>query len=108
MSPLDIVHEIVSYCTALQHLCTREETVCIAPSEESTGRISSHSGAPEAGTLRLARLAGITTCGAFKDPLRCDQELCTCRGARYAVHNQAHRISIIDTIAVTVIKIVVV
>jgi len=22
MSPLDIVHEIVSYCTALQHPCT--------------------------------------------------------------------------------------
>jgi len=27
MSPLDIVYEIVSYCTVVQHLCTREETV---------------------------------------------------------------------------------
>jgi len=37
MSPLDIVHEIVSYCTVSQHLCTREETV-LDTSDEGGGQ----------------------------------------------------------------------
>ena len=69
---------------------------------------SQHSGAAEAGTLRLARLAGITACGAFKNSLGCEQKLRTCHGACDAVDNQAHRIAVRDTIAVAIIKIVVV
>src|SRR2546421_11459567 len=88
-------------------ICAPERKRCLDTSEESAGRISERSGATVAGTLWWARLAGIATCSAFKNSLGCEQELRTYHGVRYAVHNQAHRIRIGDTIAVTVTKIVV-
>jgi len=69
------------------------------------GKASQHSGAAKVGTLRLARLAGITARGAFKNPLGCAQELRTCHGAGDAVYNQAHKIGVRDTIIVKVLML---
>jgi hypothetical protein len=67
MSPLDIVSEIVSYSAVSQHPCADEETMSGDAHGEHAGRGLEGSNATEEGTMQCARLAGISTGGAWKN-----------------------------------------
>ena len=69
MSPLDIVSEIVSYSAVSQHPCAKEETMSGDAHGEHAGRGLERLSATEEGTMQCARLAGITTGGAWKNSL---------------------------------------
>src|SRR5437764_12898266 len=58
--------------------------------------------------LHGERSAGIPRRGAFQNPLRGDQELRTWNVIRYPIDSQAHGVRIHHTVAITIIKIVVI